>query len=209
MAKAPSHHKKAAAAPPAGKKAAAAAKAAPPKSSSTPMAGAASGAGRAFRAGGAAGGAARGAPVDDADEVAAARRRGVSGVSGGVFGGFGSAGEGCAAARACFAVVGEDEADGARFFHLVRIEGSPGPGHPPGSARVRWLKEDLRDGLYRPDGKATTWVERRAALVPVRAAWVDAPPGKASGGGLRLLTMRSRLLQPPPALPQQAGALAA
>jgi [histone H3]-trimethyl-L-lysine9/36 demethylase len=168
---------------------------------SNPMAGAANGAGRAFRAGG--GPAVGGGDGGDGGVA----RRGVSGVSGGVHGGFDGAEAGRAAARACFAVVGQDDdAQGgkgqggaaARFFHLVRIEGLPGPGHPPGSVRVRWLKEDLRDGLFRPDLKKTTWVERRSALVPVRAAWVDAPPGKASGGGLRLLTLRSRLLAAAP-----------
>lgn len=166
------------------------------KNPSTTMAGATNGAGRAFRGGGD-----QAAAAAVAGEVA--RPRGVSGVSGGVYGGFDSAEAGRAAARACFAVVGQEEdeegkssksSSAPRFFHLVRIEGLPGPGHPPGSVRVRWLKEDLRDGLFRPDLKKTTWVERRSALVPVRAAWVDAPPGKVSGGGLRLLTLRSRLL---------------
>lgn len=55
---------------------------------------------------------------------------------------------------------------------------------------MRWLKEG-RDGLFRPSSE--TWEEVPGALVAVRTQWVASKA--AAGGGFRLLTMRSRILE--------------
>lgn len=54
---------------------------------------------------------------------------------------------------------------------------------------LRWLKEG-RDGLFRPS--QDTWEEPASTLVGVRTQWVAG--GGGAGGGYRLLTLRSRIL---------------